>query len=412
MSLFGILAHSDEPTMRQGETVWDANIADHILPFDGKYQPADVENNSVDLTINRNVALSEQSSRVEGTQNGKESEESAFVYPRSQRTLSKPIHDVSKTALVDVIPSIGSACGPVLSRVGLRDANGSLFDSNHTEQKTSPSSVQRASRSSPDNTQMAVDVSDFDSRSCNAENMAGLSKIGYADVSLQVLTSVVSQVHFVDTNRTFNDESTDVILGKANLLSHGCLNSENANRNDDVNAAEVETDSQCLQGNNQGEAEKGLIKAVNECYSSQIVTGGGISDIQNNIEHNAEVRAPKMSASTHELQACARISTVSSGIESNNPMVSVHGISVSDPTTETGGSAAAESFVNEISLANLFNKSSVDAPKPQTACTNELQKVDEDAILAEAVLIEVGLLHIQYKFDYYNFYSVPLKFTL
>uniref|UniRef100_A0A7N0ZS45 Uncharacterized protein n=1 Tax=Kalanchoe fedtschenkoi TaxID=63787 RepID=A0A7N0ZS45_KALFE len=408
MSLIGALTHSDEPTLRQRGKVCDANSAESLFLLAGNQRSDKVENNSINLNIKRNVAPSEQSSRVEGTCNCKEYEESTIFRPYARRNRSKLNREVSSSGLIDVIPSQCSVHVTVPSRYGLRDTRGSLFDSNHVDRKISSNSDEKSTSSNPDKFHMVTDFSNLDSkRSPTVQTAAGVLKVNSNEGSLDVLTSAgplddqKGPIRSGDANRCLNV----AVVGQGGLRSNGFPLSKNANKNDEGDAVVMETESQGLQGNTQNDADsnasavpnttvdsesinrdslsegntcpvlvnavlkqpllmkkgetvdKKTIKNANEHDTGQIAIEGDKSHLQNRLDNKFEVKVPGTSEMSKDFQPGATLSTVSAGTRSYNPEVS--GI-VSDH----------------------------DAPEPQTGCTKELEKVDDDSILAEALLIE------------------------
>ncbi|QCE11560.1 E1A-binding protein [Vigna unguiculata] len=87
----------------------EPNTADNLLLFDGENELPEGEKRSLHSTKRTNIAPSEQSSRIGGSQNAKETEDSAIFRPYARRNRSKPNH------------------GP---RGASRDAKGMLSDTN------------------------------------------------------------------------------------------------------------------------------------------------------------------------------------------------------------------------------------------------------------------------------------------
>ncbi|KAL9683509.1 hypothetical protein QQ045_015331 [Rhodiola kirilowii] len=447
LSLIGDLVHSEEPTTWQRVKVCNANTAENLLHVDGENQPAEVENNSINLNIKRNIAPSKQSSQVKGTQNGKEPEESTIFRPYARRNRSKPNRSVSRSALVDVRPSQGGVHVPVPSRYGSRDTNGSLSGSNHVNCEIFSIADEKSTSSIPDKTLIVTDISKLDSKcSPDVERAAGILQESSNKDSLYMLTyagpldGVKDPAHVVDANRTLKDESTEVVFRRADLPSNGCSHSENANKSDESNAVVTQTKSRGIQGITQAEAEndasavtiktldsesftrnslidgdtcpimvirqpilrencktseKGTIRNVIERDIGQISTDGEKIDRQNQIDCILEVGIQEMSEMNVDVKAGDRFSTVSNGPEPRSHVVSgigsIHGnSSVCDRNLDTGGTVNEQPIAEtvKISLATSSRKDLIDASETQTCFTKELGKVDEDSILAEALLIE------------------------
>jgi hypothetical protein len=74
--------------------VCEPNSADNLLLFDGENELLEAERSSIQPSRRNNIAPSEQSSQMDGSQNAKESEDSAIVRPYARRNRSRhPIRD-------------------------------------------------------------------------------------------------------------------------------------------------------------------------------------------------------------------------------------------------------------------------------------------------------------------------------
>ncbi|KAK7293095.1 hypothetical protein RJT34_15956 [Clitoria ternatea] len=96
----------------------EPNTADNLLLFDGENELPESEKRSQHSNKRNNIAPSEQSSRIGGSQNAKETEDSAIFRPYARRNRSRPNH------------------GP---RGGSRDGKGILSDSNKQKDHHIPS---------------------------------------------------------------------------------------------------------------------------------------------------------------------------------------------------------------------------------------------------------------------------------
>lgn len=70
----------------------EPNTADNLLLFDGENELPEGEKRSLHSNKRNNIAPSEQSSRIGGSQNAKETEDSAIFRPYARRNRSKPNH--------------------------------------------------------------------------------------------------------------------------------------------------------------------------------------------------------------------------------------------------------------------------------------------------------------------------------
>ncbi|KAF5930589.1 hypothetical protein HYC85_031462 [Camellia sinensis] len=127
--------HGDsvESSGRLGDhTVSEPNCADNLLLFDGESEFLEGERNSVHHSRS-NIAPSEQSSQLDGSQNAKESGESdAFGLPKNQaykrRNRSRSNRDGARSSSTNMVPSRGGNVCSLPSRHGPKDGKGSLLD--------------------------------------------------------------------------------------------------------------------------------------------------------------------------------------------------------------------------------------------------------------------------------------------
>ncbi|XP_016650804.1 PREDICTED: chromatin modification-related protein EAF1 B-like isoform X1 [Prunus mume] len=83
-------------------TLCEPNSADNLLLFDGDNDVPDGERNSMHLSRRNNIGPSEQSSQMDGTQNAKESEDSAIFRPYARRNRSRPNRDGTRSNSMDI----------------------------------------------------------------------------------------------------------------------------------------------------------------------------------------------------------------------------------------------------------------------------------------------------------------------
>jgi hypothetical protein len=98
--------------------VCEPNSADNLLLFDGENELLEAERGSIQASRRNNIAPSEQSSQMDGSQNAKESEDSAIVRPYARRNRSRhPIRDGARG----------------------RDGKGMMSETNNTKDQNIPS---------------------------------------------------------------------------------------------------------------------------------------------------------------------------------------------------------------------------------------------------------------------------------
>ncbi|XP_059594012.1 chromatin modification-related protein EAF1 B [Vitis vinifera] len=116
-----------------GPTVCEPNSADNLLLFDGENEILD--RNSLHPSRRNNIVPSEQSSQVDGSQNAKESEDSAIFRPYARRNRSRSNRDGARSSSADIVPSRGGHGSSLPARHGSRDAKGSISETNFNNQK-------------------------------------------------------------------------------------------------------------------------------------------------------------------------------------------------------------------------------------------------------------------------------------
>ncbi|XP_058756978.1 chromatin modification-related protein EAF1 B-like isoform X3 [Vicia villosa] len=99
-------------------SISEPNTADNLLLFDGENELAEGEKRSLHSYRRNNITPSEQSSQIGGSQNAKETEDSAIFRPYARRNRSRPNHG---------------------SRGGSRDGKGLLSDTNNQKDHNVPS---------------------------------------------------------------------------------------------------------------------------------------------------------------------------------------------------------------------------------------------------------------------------------
>ncbi|KAJ9176580.1 hypothetical protein P3X46_011879 [Hevea brasiliensis] len=117
-------------------TVCEPNSADN---FDGENEILKGERKPKHSSRRNNIAPSEQSSQMDGTQNAKESEDSAIVRPYARRNRSRPNRDGARSSSTDVVQSSGGHGSFFKVHGGLRDVKGSMSETNDQKDQIIPS---------------------------------------------------------------------------------------------------------------------------------------------------------------------------------------------------------------------------------------------------------------------------------
>ncbi|XP_044504174.1 chromatin modification-related protein EAF1 B-like isoform X2 [Mangifera indica] len=131
--------------------VCEPNSADNLFFFDGENELLEGERHPVHPVKKNSIVRSEQSSQMDGTQNAKESEDSAIFRPYARRNRSKINRDSARSSSNDIVQSRAGNGSSFTIREGSRDGKGSTSDSNNQkEQQTFPSSGPKSVTSNGD----------------------------------------------------------------------------------------------------------------------------------------------------------------------------------------------------------------------------------------------------------------------
>lgn len=122
-----------------GPTVCEPNSADNLLLFDGDNDLPDAERNSLHHSRRNNIAPSEQSSQMDGTQNAKESEDSAIVRPYARRNRSRSNREGARSNSTDVAHSRGAQGSSFPVRSSSRETKGMVYEANSQKDQNMPS---------------------------------------------------------------------------------------------------------------------------------------------------------------------------------------------------------------------------------------------------------------------------------
>ncbi|KAF5954653.1 hypothetical protein HYC85_007509 [Camellia sinensis] len=171
-------------------TVCEPNSADNLLLFDVESEFLEGERNSICPTRS-NIAPSERSSQLDGSQNAKESGDSAaFDLPQNRaykrRNRSRPNRDGARSSSTDIVPSRSGHASSLPSRHGRKDGKGLVLDTNN--QKDPSVSLNCNSKLISPNGGMASRALPSDSRLDKeldgvraVESTTGLTKVGVPD---------------------------------------------------------------------------------------------------------------------------------------------------------------------------------------------------------------------------------------
>ncbi|KAF3435970.1 hypothetical protein FNV43_RR23062 [Rhamnella rubrinervis] len=143
-----------------GPTVCEPNSADNLLLFDGDNDLPEAERNSLHPSRRNSIAPSEQSSQMDGTQNAKESEDSAIVRPYARRNRSRSNREGARSNSTEMVRSRGGQGSSLPVRSSSRETKGMVFEANNQKDQNIPSVSNLKSASSNGDVVPKVVISD------------------------------------------------------------------------------------------------------------------------------------------------------------------------------------------------------------------------------------------------------------
>ncbi|XP_015892402.3 chromatin modification-related protein EAF1 B isoform X2 [Ziziphus jujuba] len=143
-----------------GPTVCEPNSADNLLLFDGDNDLPEAERNPLHPSRRNNVTPSEQSSQMDGTQNAKESEDSAIVRPYARRNRSRSNREGARSNSTDMVQSRSGQGSSLPLCSSLRDTKVTAMEANNEKDQNMPSVSNLKSASSNGDVVPKVVISD------------------------------------------------------------------------------------------------------------------------------------------------------------------------------------------------------------------------------------------------------------
>ncbi|XVF32192.1 hypothetical protein REPUB_Repub17cG0060900 [Reevesia pubescens] len=119
--------------------VCEPNSADNLLLFDGENELPEGERKSMHPRKRNTVVPSEQSSQMDGTQNAKESEDSAIFRPYARRNRSKINRDGARSSSTDMAQGRGGHGSSLPARGASKDIKALTSETNNPKDKNIPS---------------------------------------------------------------------------------------------------------------------------------------------------------------------------------------------------------------------------------------------------------------------------------
>ncbi|GKV00672.1 hypothetical protein SLEP1_g13329 [Rubroshorea leprosula] len=228
--------------------VCEPHTADNLLLFDGENELHEGKRSSMHRSKRSSVAPSEQCSQMDGTQNAKESEDSAIFRPYARRNRSKINRDSARSSSTDMVQGRGGHGSSLPARGGSMDMKGPISETNNQKEQNVLSIS---------NPKFATSNGDLVSKKIISDNQlnAGLDNVQAVEVTTRLLKGNQSECT-LDTpvsKSSADVQQKEVIQGEA-LRSINLASDEPgvASRKEQVISAGLE----CLSGAVATKAEK------------------------------------------------------------------------------------------------------------------------------------------------------------
>ncbi|XVE78092.1 hypothetical protein DITRI_Ditri13aG0116000 [Diplodiscus trichospermus] len=275
--------------------VCEPNSADNLLLFDGENELPEGERKSVHSRKRNTVVPSEQSSQMDGTQNAKESEDSAIFRPYARRNRSKINRDGARSSSTDIIQGRGGHGSSLPTRGASKDVK--ALTSETYNQKANKISSVNATKSATSNCDLPSKVITPDNRlnmeldgAHAAEEMTDQSKgnLSESKVDVKVSKSLTddlpnepAQVEGHKSPVNLASEEPDLVGDKEQVVSTGleCPPSTRATK------AENETSSNQLNGFDDAKRDRKNI--LNEGQNSSAAIGSKGLDSESSCTQNS-----------------------------------------------------------------------------------------------------------------------------
>ncbi|XP_022758657.1 chromatin modification-related protein EAF1 B-like isoform X2 [Durio zibethinus] len=261
--------------------VCEPNSADNLLLFDGENEFPEGERKPTHPRKRNTVVPSEQSSQMDGTQNAKESEDSAIFRPYARRNRSKINRDGARSSSTDMVQGRGGHGSSLPARVASKDVKAMTSETNNQKDKNIPS---------VNTTKPATSNGDLASKLITSDNQLNMeldggqgaeettdpskgdlseSKVDVT-VSKSLIDDLPNESAQVEANKcpvNLSFEEPDLVGGKEQVVSTGlqCPPGTGATK------AENETSSNQLNG--LGDAKSDQKNIPNEGQNSSVAMG-------------------------------------------------------------------------------------------------------------------------------------------
>ncbi|XVF21383.1 hypothetical protein REPUB_Repub12eG0085800 [Reevesia pubescens] len=275
--------------------VCEPNSADNLLLFDGENELPEGERKSMHPRKRNVVVPSEQSSQMDGTQNAKESEDSAIFRPYARRNRSKINRDGARSSSTDMVQGRGGHGSSLPARGLSKDVKALTSETNNQKDKNIPSV--NTTRSATSNGDLASKVIATDNQSNMeldggkaAEEAIDQSKGDLCESKVDVtvskslmddLPNEPAQVEAHKSPVNLASKEPDLVGGKEQVVSTGveCPPGTGATK------AENETTSNQLNGF--GDAKRDRKNIPNEGKNSNAAIGMKGLDLESSCTQNS-----------------------------------------------------------------------------------------------------------------------------
>ncbi|XWS31278.1 hypothetical protein CRYUN_Cryun23aG0063500 [Craigia yunnanensis] len=212
--------------------VCEPNSADNLMLFDGENELPEGERKSMHPRKRNTVVPSQQSSQMDGTQNAKESEDSAIFRPYARRNRSKINRDGARSSSTDMVQGRGGHGSSLPARGASKDVKALTSETNNQKDNNIPSV--NTTKSATSNGDLASKVITSDNQlnmELNgvqaAEEMTDKSKGDLCEskvdvtVSKSLIDDLPTQVEAHKSPVNLASEEPDLVGGKEQAVSTG-----------------------------------------------------------------------------------------------------------------------------------------------------------------------------------------------
>ncbi|XP_022728005.1 chromatin modification-related protein EAF1 B-like isoform X2 [Durio zibethinus] len=261
--------------------VCEPNSADNLLLFDGENELPEGERKSVHPRKRNTVVPSEQSSQMDGTQNAKESEDSAIFRPYARRNRTKINRDGARSSSTDIIQGRGVHGSSLSARGASKDGRALTSETNNQKENniSSVNTIKSAISNGGLPSKVITSDNQLNTEMDGAQAVEEMTDQSKGDLSESKVDVTVSksltddlhnepaQVEVHESPVNLASEEPDLVRGKEQVVSAGIGCSPGAG------ATKVENETSSNQLNGFDDAKRDRKNILNERQNSSAAVG-------------------------------------------------------------------------------------------------------------------------------------------